>query len=167
MASMSPRWPAGKLSANASRGAPQRAIIRTAGANWRNEGIGKILLVKGRLSRFWYAVLMLLVFLVAFLAGHGFGGDDVVGLDPSGRADCETGFGARGEIARGLVVAAQEGRLRRSQVGLCVISLVAIGHRELSIAERRFGLSRHRCSQNRNRFVGIGLVIRRHERLPK
>src|SRR3981081_4509724 len=109
MASMSPRWPPEKLSADASRGAPQRAIIRTAAANWRNEGIGKILLVKGRLSRFWYAVLLLLLFLVALLAGHGFGGYDVVGLDPSGRADCETGFRARGEFTRGLVVAAEEG----------------------------------------------------------
>src|SRR5258707_6682452 len=37
-------------------------------------------------------VLRLNLLLVALLAGQRFGTDDVVGLDPSGRADSETGF---------------------------------------------------------------------------
>ena len=71
----------------------------------------------------------------------------------------ETGFCARGKFARGLVVAAQKGGLRRRQIGLRIVALAAIGHRELGIAERRLGLPRHRRAQNRNRFLGVGLII--------
>src|SRR6267154_1950764 len=60
------------------------------------------------------------VFLVAVLAGHWLCSDDVVGLDPSGRADRETGLGTRGKLARGLAVDAKEGGLCRSQIGLRV-----------------------------------------------
>src|SRR5258707_15798298 len=71
------------------------------------------------------------VFLVAVLAGQRLCSDDVVGLDPTGGADGETGFGTRGEVAGGLVVAAKKRGLGGSQVGLCEISLPAIGHRQL------------------------------------
>src|SRR6202171_6615864 len=84
------------------------------------------------------------LFLVAVWTGQRLCSDDIVGLDPSGRADGETGFRARGEFARGLVVAAQKGGLRRSQIGLREIALSAIGHCELGIDERRLGLPRHR-----------------------
>src|SRR6266516_1915188 len=107
-----------------------------------------------------------LLFLVALLAGQRFGTDDVIGLDPAGGADSETGFCARGEFAGGLVVAAKEGGLCGSQIGLREIPLSAIGHCELGIAERRLGLSRHRRTQNRNCFLGVGLIIGCHQRLP-
>src|ERR1700738_129187 len=77
--------------------------------------------------------------LVALLAGQRLCGNDIIGLDPSGGADRETGFCARSEIAGGLVVAAKKGGLCGSQIGLRVISLSAVGHCELGITERRLG----------------------------
>src|ERR1700720_103909 len=153
MVSMSPRWPSEKLCADAEGGVPQSASANSAGASRRNEGICKILLVKAGF------VTGLNLFLVAVLTGQRLCSDDIVGLDPSGRADGETGFRARGELARGLVIAAEKGGLRRCQIGLREISLSAIGHCELGIAERRLGLSCHRRSQNRNRFLGIGFIV--------
>src|SRR5215471_15637372 len=78
---------------------------------------------------------------VAVLAGQRLCRDDVVGPDPSGRADRETHFGARCEFSRGLLVAAQVGGLRRGEIGLRVISLPAIGHGKLGVAERRLAFA--------------------------
>src|ERR1700730_6518789 len=102
---------------------------------------------------------------VAVLAGQRLCSNDVVGLDPTGGTDGETGFGARGEVAGGLVVAAKKRGLGGSQVGLCEISLPAIGHRQLRIAEWRLGLPCHRRTQNRDCFVGEGFIIRGDQRL--
>src|SRR6202022_3773976 len=105
--------------------------------------------------------------LIVGLAGRHFCSDDIVGLDPSGGTDGETGFGARGEFARGLVVAAQERGLCGRQISLRVISLSAISHCELGITERRLGLSCDGRAQNRNGVLCVGLIISGHERLPK
>src|ERR1700720_2108087 len=148
MVSISPRWLSEKLCADAEGSVPQSASANNAGASRRSEGIGKFLLVKAGVRKF---VRRLNSFLVALLAGRRFGTDDVVGLDPSGRADSETGFCTRGEVARGLVVVAKEGGLCGSQVGLREIPLSGIGHCELGIADRRLALSRHRRTKNRNR----------------
>ena len=62
--------------------------------------------------------------------------DDVVGLHPGGRADRQTGLGARGELARGLDVAAREGGLRGGEIGLREVALAAVGHGELRVGVR-------------------------------
>src|ERR1700730_5226201 len=163
MVSISPRWVSEKLWADAAGGVPQSASTNSAGASKRNEGMRNPL---GE-SRPWKTFIRRLNFLVAVLARQRLCSDDIVGLDPSGSADGETGFRARREFARGLVVAAKKGGLRRCKIGLRVISLLAIGHCELAITERRLGIACHRRPQNRDRFVGIGLIIGRHEGLPK
>src|SRR5258708_2186231 len=163
MVSMSPRWVSEKLCAEAATGMAPRASASSAGTSKRNEGIGEILFRDSRLRNRKRPG----VSLVALLAGQRLCCDDVVGLDPSGCADGETGLGARGEFARGLVVAAKESGLRRREVSLCVISLSAIGHGELHIPQRRLGLACHRRTQNPDRFVSIGFIIGGHERLPK
>src|SRR5437868_4946921 len=161
--SISPRCGSEKLCADASAGTPHNASANSADWKLRSEGIGKSSRAKqAKVSR-----SRLLKRLVVLLAGHRPGADDIVGLDPTGRADGETGLGARGELACRLVVAAQKGGLCRSQIGLRVVALAAIGHRELGIADRRLRFARHRGTQNRNRLVGVSLVIRRHQRLPK
>src|SRR5882757_3510248 len=165
MVSMSPRWPSEKLCADAAGGVPQSASANSTGASKRNEAMGKILLVKAGFPKTFGRRLNLI--LVAVFAGQRLCSDDVVSLDPSGRADGETGLCARRKFARGLVVAAEKGGLRRRQIGLREISLSAVGHRELGIAERSLGLSCHRRAQNRNCFFRIGFIISCHERLPK
>src|SRR3954452_6452539 len=107
------------------------------------------------------------MYLVALLPGQKLCSNNVVGLDPSGGTYRETGFRARGEFAGGLVVAAKIGCLRRGQVGLCIVTLAAVSHRQLGIPERRLGFACNRGPQNRNRFVGMGLVNRCNERLPE
>src|SRR5258708_33631401 len=140
MVSISPRWPSEKLCADAVGGVPQSASANSAGASRRNKDIGK----SSGESRFPKTfVLWLDLFLVAVLARRRLCSDDIVGLDPTGRADGETGFRARGEIACGLVVAAKIGGLRRCQIGLREIFLSAIGHCELAIAERGLCLPSH------------------------
>src|ERR1700722_11071173 len=52
-------------------------------------------------------------------------GDNVVGPDPTGRPDRKSRLGPRREFARGLVVAARKGRLRRGQIGICEIVFAA------------------------------------------
>src|SRR5688572_5760860 len=79
------------------------------------------------------------------------GTHDVVSLDPAGRADGEPRLGAGSEVAGGLAVAAQEGGLGGREIGLRIVSLPAIGHRELGKAERRFRLARHRRAQDADR----------------
>src|SRR5450755_956905 len=144
MVSISPRWTSEKLCADAVGGAPHRASASRAGTSRRNEGIGRSSwrkpVFENVCSRLFLVALQRLC------------SDDIVGLDPSGRADGETGFRARGKFARGLVVAAKEGGLCGSQIGLRIISLPAIGHRELAVAERHLSLPHHRRPQNRNRF---------------
>src|SRR5215813_4123007 len=87
--------------------------------------------------------------LFVLLTGQRFGRDDVVGPYPSRRANRETSFRPRGQFARSLPVAAQIGRLRRRQVGLRIIALPTIGHRQLAETERCLALARHRRSQDR------------------
>src|ERR1700680_1558069 len=118
MVSISPRWVSEKLWADAAGGMAQSASTNSAGASKRNEGMTNPL---GE-SRSWKTFIRRLDFLVAVLARHGLCSDDIVGLDPSGRADGEAGFRARGEFARGLVVAAKKGGFRRCQIGRGVIS---------------------------------------------
>src|SRR5262249_54380595 len=43
-------------------------------------------------------------------------GGDIVGFDPAGRPDRETGLGTRGDLARGLEIAAHEGCLRGGEI---------------------------------------------------
>src|SRR5690242_21833808 len=57
--------------------------------------------------------------------------DDIVGTYPGGRADRKTRLGTRGELARGFDVAAREGGLRGSEVGIGKVALAAIGHCQL------------------------------------
>src|SRR5579863_5702860 len=120
--SMSPRWASEKLCAEAAGGAPQSASASRAGASRRNEGIGKFLWVKADLRKpVWFGVMTAVRrgrCLVVLLTGGRLCGDDIVGLDPTGGADREAGLGARGKIARGLVVAAKVGGLRRSEIGV-------------------------------------------------
>ena len=78
------------------------------------------------------------------------GAYDIVGLDPTGRADREAGLGARRKLARGLVVAAHEGGERRGKIGLREVALAAIGHGELGIAVRPIrARARARCAAAR------------------
>src|SRR5947209_5340684 len=86
-----------------------------------------------------------------FLSGQRFGRDDVVGLYPSRRTNCETRLRTRGEVSSRLVVSAQISRLCRSEICLCEIALAPIGHCELSESEWRFGFPPHGGAQNRNR----------------
>src|ERR1043166_1961927 len=102
--SISPRCGSAKLCAAASAGTPHNASANSADWKIRSEGIGKSSRAKqGRTCR----EVGYLKRLVVLLAGHRSGADDIVGLDPSGRADGEAGLGARSEVARRLVVAAQ------------------------------------------------------------
>src|SRR4051812_31774130 len=80
--------------------------------------------------------------LVVSLSGKRFGAHNIVSFDPSGGPDRKAGLGPGGEITRGLIVAAQEGGLGRGQIGLRIVTLAAIGHRELHVADRRLGLAR-------------------------
>src|ERR1700741_1304472 len=105
--------------------------------------------------------------LVALLARHRLGRDDVVGLDPSGRADSEACFRARGELACGLVVAAQIGGLGGGKGGLRIVSLPSISHGKLGKAERRLALACDCRPQDGNRLVSIGLVVGGDQRLPQ
>src|SRR5665213_2752288 len=161
MVSMSPRWVSEKLCADAPWGRPQSASANRAEASRRNEGICKSSLVN---SGFRTAAaglvhpgcLKCLDWSRRVLVALGrLGDDDIVGLDPSGSADGETGLGAGGQFARGLVVAAQIGGLGRGQIGLRVISFSAIGHGKLRIAQRRLGFAGHRGPQNPDRLVSI------------
>src|SRR5579859_4532701 len=101
------------------------------------------------------------------MAGQGLGGNDIVSPDPAGRADGKAGLRARGEFAGGLAVAAKIGGLGGGEIGLGVISLLAIGHRELTVAKRRLGLAGHRSAKDGDRLVGVGLVVGSDQRLPK
>src|SRR5512139_4187495 len=58
---------------------------------------------------------------------------EVVGLHPAGRADRETGLGPRSNLARGLHVAAHEGRLRGCEIRARQVVLLAIGHGQLAV----------------------------------
>src|SRR5436190_19677948 len=176
MASMSPRWISEKFWAEAGSGAPPRAIANRAGARKRNEGIGKSFCGEFpgnscERRRWEYLsgsiVVQLGLILVVFLAGKQPGAHNVVSLDPSRRPDREPRLGPGGEIARGFVVAAEVGGLGRCQIGLRVVSLSAIGHGELGVADRCLGFARHRGAQNRDCLLGVGLIVGRHERLPK
>ncbi len=69
--------------------------------------------------------------------------------EPTGKAR----LGAGGDLARGLDVAAHEGRLRGGEIGVGEVALLAIGHRQLAVAVGRFRLARHRRLQQRHRLV--------------
>ncbi len=83
----------------------------------------------------WQFLLVKAVFSIALVGGR-LGSDDIVSLDPSGCADGETCLGARGEIARGLVVATEIGSLCRGEVSVRIISFFGISHSKLGIAQR-------------------------------
>jgi len=84
--------------------------------------------------------------------------DDVVSLDPSGRADGERVF-ARDASSRAVLLSPRRKAAAPTPDRPARISLSAIGHRELGIAERSLGLSCHRRTQNRNCFFRIGFII--------
>src|SRR5947209_20560877 len=112
MASMSVRWASEKLSADAGTAAPNMASANSAGASRRSEGIGKSSYPeqvskkrpggpkRGVVTSRWQILSEDVVLVARRFRRH-----DVVGLDPSGRADGESGFRARGKLAGGLVVA--------------------------------------------------------------
>src|ERR1700691_4818632 len=127
MLSMSPRWVSEKLWAEAICGAPHKASANRAGASKRNDGIGKSFWFVGKFSKAGCSDVIPQIRYVriseiryvrtsALVALWRLGGDDVVGPDPSGGADRETGFRTRGEVACGLVVAAQISGLRGGQI---------------------------------------------------
>src|ERR1700733_6512530 len=153
MTSMSPRWLSEKLCADAAPGRAQTASANKAETSRRNEGIGKSSFREIRFRKRRPPVDGALVAL------RRLGGDDVVGPDPTGGTDGETGLGPRGQFARGLVVAAKIGGLSRGQIGLRVISFSAIGHGELHEAQRRLVLACHRRPQNPDRLLGIRLIL--------
>src|SRR5450631_3188079 len=159
MVSISPRCASVKLCAEAGRGAPRSASASSAGTIRRNEGIRKS-------SRWTRDPSKKNAWLIG-AAGQRLCRDDIVGLDPSGRADREPGFRTRGQLASGLVIAAKEGGLCGGQIGLGVVALPAIGHRELGVTKRRFALPCHGSAQDGNGLVSIGLIFRGHERLPE
>src|ERR1700722_1687290 len=114
MVSISPRWASEKLCADAAGGAPQRASANSAGASERNEGIGQsftAIFPAGERGMYEdrYIIFQFSPFLVLFrgfadlfivlAARQRFRNHDVVGLDPSGRADGEPAFCPRSEIA--------------------------------------------------------------------
>ena len=67
----------------------------------------------------------------------------------------------------GLVVTAKIGGLGGGEIGLRIVSFLAVGHRQLAEAERRLGFARHRGAKDGDRFVGVRLIIGGHQRLPK
>src|SRR5215831_10059762 len=85
--------------------------------------------------------------------------DDVVGAHPGGRTDGQAGLGARGELPRGLDVAAVEGSLRGGEIGLREIALAAVGHRELRIGLRLLRFARERRAQQRHGFLRVLDVV--------
>src|SRR5215472_3340051 len=182
IASMSLRWVSVKLCADADNGAPNTASASRTGTSRRNKGIvnpfkrgGLSKTLIPRVAEFisQYAPWLRRVrrlsdhALVILRAGQRLRGDDIVGPDPAWCADGKARLGARGEFAGGLVVAAQIGGLGGRKIGFRVISFLAIGHRQLAEAQRRLGLPCHRGAKDRNRFVGVRLIIRGHQRLPK
>src|SRR6267154_4221105 len=75
-------------------------------------------------------------------------------LDPARRTDGETRLGAGGDLARGLVVAADEGGLGGGEVGLREVTLSAIRHRKIIIAIGNIRVARHCGAQTVDRLVG-------------
>ena len=74
-------------------------------------------------------------------------------------------LGPRREFARGLVVAAGEGGLRRGEIGVGEIILAAVGHRQLRIGVGGFRLLEQRGAQQRDRLVRHLGVVGGDERL--
>src|SRR5262249_11688335 len=163
---MSERWVSEKLSAaTAGADTPMAASANSAGTSRRREGIGKSFF-ESRLrktssrtddcwSDSWAAMSSSSM---SFQLPRPLRRYDVVGLDPSWCADRETGLGAGGELARGLVVPAQVSRLGRGQIGFCIVSLPAISHRELRVAERRLRFPRHCGTENPDGFVRVAFI---------
>src|SRR5262245_40143707 len=58
---------------------------------------------------------------------------EIVGFDPPGRSDREARPRARGDLARGLDVAAHEGGLRGGEIGVGQVVLEAVGHRQVAV----------------------------------
>src|ERR1700680_2389229 len=67
--------------------------------------------------------------------------NDVVRLEPSGRALREARAGTGGELAGGAEVAVVEGGLGGGERGVGLVALAAIGDGELAQAERRVGFA--------------------------
>ena len=80
-------------------------------------------------------------------------GDDVVGPHPAWGADRKSLLGPLGELARGLVVAARKGRLGRGKIGVGVVVLAPIGHRQRRIGVAILRLLDERLAQQRDRLV--------------
>src|SRR6478752_1721549 len=124
--SISPRWSA--LNDCARAGAAAGSASRTANSA----------AARGREARFMVFVLLSSMApraLRRLVAG------EVVGFHPTGRADRETGLGPRSNLARGLHVAAHEGRLRGCEVRARQVVLLAIGHGQLAVGIGRFRLA--------------------------
>src|SRR5262249_42899156 len=73
----------------------------------------------------------------------GLEASEVVGFDPARRADGKARLGAGGNLTCGLDVAADESRLRRSEIGAGEVVFLAIGHRQLHVGIGRFRLAHY------------------------
>src|SRR5258706_14948561 len=124
MCSISPRCGAEKLCARDGAGSISRAAVAAA-ASRRGVMVIGFFLCDGLVSG---GSLGQAAGIERLEAG------DVVGLDPARRTDGETRLGAGGDLARGLVVAADEGGLGGGEVGLREVAFAAIRHREIVIA---------------------------------
>src|SRR5712675_1170076 len=107
MRSISPRCGGEKLCARDGAGSISRAAVAAA-ASRRGVMFIRFFLCDGvPLGDSW-----------THAAGFGrLEAGDIVGLDPARRTDRETRLGAGGDLARGLVVAADEGGLGGGKVG--------------------------------------------------
>src|SRR5437763_13454821 len=92
-------------------------------------------------------------------------GYDIVGPDPTGRSRGKPNFGSPRELARGLELAARKRRLGRREIRFGEISLLAIGHRQLTVAVGHIGLAGHRHPQQRNRLGGVLRLVGGDQRL--
>src|ERR1700688_99559 len=77
----------------------------------------------------------------------------------AGRSNGKSLLGPGGKLPRRLVVAAGEGGLRRREIGVGQIALVAIGHRQLQIGVGRLGLLGQRRTQQRDGFLDLFGVV--------
>ena len=101
-------------------------------------------------------------------AGVGIGRldiDDVVGPHPCRRADRKTSLGAGGQLTCGLDVAAAEGGLRGSKIGIGQITFAAVGHGELRIGIRGLRLAHNCGAEHCDGFLGKFRIAGGIERL--
>src|ERR1700681_4831275 len=124
MRSISLRWGSENVCARARPGTTMSAMAATAAARRRGAKVIVIILPASR----------------AGCSRRCFEARNVVGLHPAGRSDRETGLGPHGKLAGGRIIAAGKGGLRRGEIGLGDIALLAIRHGELHVAVGNVGI---------------------------